>query len=80
VQIVPPAEVQFWGLTFSNDSNYVYYVKNEKSSGPFNKLFQVPSLGGAPKKLMDHVDSAVTVSPDDATPRLCTRPTEEGSD
>ncbi len=64
MQIVPPAEVQFWGLTFSNDSNYVYYVKNEKSSGPFNKLFQVPSLGGAPKKLMDHVDSAVTVSPD----------------
>lgn len=64
VQIIPPADVFYWGLTFSNDSNYVYYVKNERGSGPFNKLYQVPSLGGVSKQLMAHVDSAVTFSPD----------------
>lgn len=42
----------------------VYYVKNEKSGRTFNKLYQVPSLGGASKKLMEQVDSAVTLSPD----------------
>jgi eukaryotic-like serine/threonine-protein kinase len=64
VQIVPPADVGYWGLTFSNDSNYVYYVKNEKGGGSFNKLYQIPALGGASKKLMEQVDSAVTFSPD----------------
>ncbi|MGH9956080.1 MAG: protein kinase domain-containing protein, partial [Pyrinomonadaceae bacterium] len=64
VQIVSAADVAYWGLTFSNDSNYVYYVKNERGGGPFNKLYRVPSLGGASKKLMDHVDSAVSFSPD----------------
>lgn len=65
VLIVPPAEVGYWGLTFSNDSNYVYYVRYEKGSSiTFNKLYQVPSLGGASKKLMERVDSAITFSPD----------------
>ncbi|MDQ3684102.1 MAG: protein kinase, partial [Acidobacteriota bacterium] len=64
VQIVPPADVGYWGLTFSNDSNYVYYVKNEKSGGSFNNLYYVPALGGASKKLLEQVDSAVTFSPD----------------
>lgn len=63
VQIVPPANVGYWGLTFSNDSNYVYYVKNEKS-GSFNNLYYVPALGGASRKLLEQVDSAVTFSPD----------------
>jgi serine/threonine protein kinase/Tol biopolymer transport system component len=62
VQIVPPADVGYWGLTFSNDGNYVYYVKNDKSSGAYNKLYVVPSLGGTPKKLMEHVDSAIAFS------------------
>jgi len=64
VQIVPPMDVVYWGLTFSNDSDYVYYVKNEKSGGPFNNLYLVPALGGASKKLLEQVDSAVTFSPD----------------
>ncbi|HKZ03330.1 MAG TPA: protein kinase, partial [Pyrinomonadaceae bacterium] len=64
VQIVPPAEVGYWGLTFSNDSNYVYYVRNERIKGSYNNLYYVPSLGGASKKLMEHVDSAITFSPD----------------
>ena len=67
VQIVPPSDFGFyWGLTFSNDSNYVYYVKTDRAAGggAFNKLFQIPSLGGVSKKLMDQVDSAVAFSPD----------------
>jgi Tol biopolymer transport system component len=63
IQIIPPADVNYFGLTFSNDSNYVYYVRNEKDDPLFN-LYQVPALGGASRKLIDRVDSAVAFSPD----------------
>lgn len=63
VQIVPPADVRYWGLTFSNDSNYIYYVRNEQTN-PLNVLYQVASLGGPSTKLIEHVDSAITFSPD----------------
>jgi Tol biopolymer transport system component len=59
----PAADVYYFGLTFSTDSNYIYFVINEK--GDFRKLYRVPALGGgAAKKLLDLIDSAVTFSPD----------------
>jgi eukaryotic-like serine/threonine-protein kinase len=65
VQIVAPAAaVSYTGLTFSPDGNFVYYVV---SSQEFRQraLFQVPTLGGEPKKLLEHVlGSPVTFSPD----------------
>jgi serine/threonine protein kinase len=64
VQIILPANVGYWGLTFSNDSNYIYYVRNERTTGSYNNLYYVPSLGGASKKLLEQVDSAITFSPD----------------
>ncbi|HKZ79850.1 MAG TPA: protein kinase [Pyrinomonadaceae bacterium] len=64
VQIVPAANVGYWGLTFSNDSNYVYYVRAERSVGSNNNLYQVPSLGGYSTKMLEQVDSAVAFSPD----------------
>ncbi|HYE65796.1 MAG TPA: protein kinase [Pyrinomonadaceae bacterium] len=64
VQIAPPAEVRYWGLTFSRDGNYVYYVVSENSTHA--TLYQVPVLGGAPKKLIEDVDSSITISPDGA--------------
>ena len=60
VQIVPPADVGYVDMTFSNDGNYIYYLKGD----PFSPLYQVPTLGGTSKKVIDRVDSAVTFSPD----------------
>lgn len=63
VQIVPPAEVVYFGMTFSGDGNYVYYVtaaKNESQAF----LYQVPVLGGTPRKLVEDVDDPVALSPD----------------
>ena len=63
VQIVPPAEVVYFGMTFSGDGNYVYYVtaaKNESTAF----LYQVPVLGGTPRKLVEDVDDPVALSPD----------------
>ena len=63
VQIVPPAEVVYFGMTFSGDGNYVYYVtaaKNESTAF----LYQVPVLGGTPRKLVEDIDDPVALSPD----------------
>jgi Tol biopolymer transport system component/DNA-binding winged helix-turn-helix (wHTH) protein len=63
LQILPPTRGEFYGLTFSRDGNYIYYVSQEMNH--LGMLFQVPSLGGYSNKLAEDVDSAVTVSPDD---------------
>ncbi|HEY1273002.1 MAG TPA: protein kinase, partial [Terriglobales bacterium] len=63
VQIVPPAETQYFGMTFSADGNYVYYVVGDKSSS-LAILYQIPVLGGNPRKLIEDVDAPVALSPD----------------
>lgn len=65
VQIVAPAAVRYRGITFSPDGNHVYYVTYDKPTNPaLAMLYQVPTLGGTPRKLLDDVDSPITFSPD----------------
>ena len=63
LQIVPATRTEFYGLTFSHDGNYVFYVSQEMNH--LGMLFQVTSLGGTATKLAEDVDSPVTLSPDD---------------
>jgi eukaryotic-like serine/threonine-protein kinase len=63
VQIVPPSEWPFLGLTFSPDGNFIDYVQREVMVG-YRSVYQVPVLGGAPRKLVSDVDTPVTFSPD----------------
>ena len=62
VQIVAPAAVQYSGLTFSPDGNYIYYNISSQEF-PLRALFQVPTLGGTPKKLLEK-NLAISFSPD----------------
>jgi eukaryotic-like serine/threonine-protein kinase len=64
VQVVPAAEFPYFGLTFTNDGDYIYYVIGGQISQNVGVLYQVPTLGGTSKKLLTGVDSAVTFSPD----------------
>ena len=65
VQIVAPAAVAYAdSMTFSPDGNYVYY-NIASQDYPDRALFQVPTLGGTPKKLLENVQaSPITFSPD----------------
>ncbi len=63
VQIVPPAKVNYLGLTFSNDGNYIYYVVEEKAVTA-RTLYQVPVLGGVSRKVLVDLRTPVTFSPD----------------
>jgi len=64
VQIVPPVEGEYTGLTFSRDGSYLYYTIEERKQ--LAKLYQVPVLGGPPRKLIDDAQGPVTFSPDGA--------------
>ncbi|HJQ70034.1 MAG TPA: protein kinase [Blastocatellia bacterium] len=63
VEIVPPSEGKFSGISFSRDSNYVYYTVIEKNR-PVAILYQIGALGGTPKRLVEDVDSPISISPD----------------
>jgi Tol biopolymer transport system component len=63
VQIVPPADVRYDGIVFSPDGTYVYYNTYEAASG-FAALYQIPVLGGTPRKILNDIDGPVSFSPD----------------
>ena len=63
VQIVPPAETNYWGITFSHDGNFIYYVRVDKENSR-GALYQAPALGGNARKLLVNIASPVTFSPD----------------
>jgi len=63
VRLVSPALVEYWGLTFSNDSNFIYYVswvRNESNA----VLYEIPALGGTARKIPIELDSPISFSPD----------------
>lgn len=60
-QIVPPAPVGVFGVTFSRDGNDLYYVVKANDPGT---LYRIPLLGGTPVKLLEKIDCPVSFSPD----------------
>ena len=63
VQIVPPADMRFSGVTFSPDGNYVYYASYPRGE-QLGALYQVPVLGGSARRIVEDVDGIVSFSPD----------------
>jgi serine/threonine protein kinase/Tol biopolymer transport system component len=62
VQILPAVDGAYTGLTFSPDGSYLYYIIAERNQP--NRLYQVPVLGGTPRKLIEDALGPVTFSPD----------------
>ena len=62
VQIIPPAAVRYDGLTFTRDGNFLYFVSADKDN-PKGALYQIPTLGGAPRKILSDIQSPVAISP-----------------
>ena len=61
VKIVPDSESKIGPTAFSRDGEFVYYSAFDN---PLGTLFQVPVLGGSPRRIMAGVTSPVTLSPD----------------
>ena len=62
VAIVPPADVRFHGVTFSPDGNHVYY-SFYPAGELFGSLWQVPVLGGRPRRILEDVDADISFDP-----------------
>jgi serine/threonine protein kinase/Tol biopolymer transport system component len=63
ILIVPPTKGNVLkNTTFSPDGNFVYYRFTDRTREL--ALYQVSSVGGTPKKVIDDCDSAAAVSPD----------------
>jgi eukaryotic-like serine/threonine-protein kinase len=63
-QIMAAAEVSYRGLTFSPNGDFLYFVRQDPQHLGVGFLYQIPVLGGTPRKLVDDVDSAISFSPD----------------
>ena len=64
VQIQPPSAVNYDSLTFTPDGNFIYYTVSGQQY-PQRVLFQIPTLGGSPKKILEDLDvDTPSFSPD----------------
>src|SRR5262245_40863573 len=64
VQVVPPRADLSFGLTFSPDGNYLYYLQLDPEHPGYRALFQIPALGGSPVKKVYDIDSPISFAPD----------------
>jgi Tol biopolymer transport system component len=66
LQILQPVEeAWFLGTAFSHDGEIVYFVAGDNKTNTLGSLYQIPVLGGKePKKILDHVSSPISLSPD----------------
>ena len=63
VQVVPPSGGNYYfGLTFSPDGTFVYYLS--RVAGGFTVLYQMPVLGGGSRKVIEHLNTPISFSPD----------------
>jgi eukaryotic-like serine/threonine-protein kinase len=63
VEVVPPDDVRYVGVTFSPDGNHIYYARY-KAQENLGNLYQVPVLGGGARLILEDVDTSVTFSAD----------------
>jgi serine/threonine protein kinase/Tol biopolymer transport system component len=64
VQIVAGGLMQFFGLTFSHDGNFIYFTATAVDRPETGYLYQIPVLGGTPRQLIYNIDTAISIAPD----------------
>jgi serine/threonine protein kinase len=63
VQIIPPSNNAISDFAFTPDGNFLDYGINANGEASA-KLYQIPVLGGSPRRLLDSSNGAITFSPD----------------
>ena len=63
-QVIAANEVNYPGLSFSPDGQFLYYTASSKENHLFSSLYKIPAQGGVATKLIDDIDTAVSFSPD----------------
>jgi eukaryotic-like serine/threonine-protein kinase len=63
VQIISPGNSVISDIAFTPDGNFLDYTINANGEAT-GKLYQVPVLGGSPRRLLDSSNGTITFSPD----------------
>jgi len=63
-EVLPAARTRYQGLNFSPDGNYIYFLRRDEENETESQLYSASVLGGAPRVLVEDVDSTITFSPD----------------
>jgi serine/threonine protein kinase len=63
VDIVGPAEAELWDPIFAPNGDFIYYIMVAEGE-PYPSLYRVPVLGGAARRVLDHVNERISFSPD----------------
>jgi eukaryotic-like serine/threonine-protein kinase len=63
-QVVAPALTRYQGLAFSPDGNYIFFLRRDEQNESESQLYSASVLGGAPRVIVDDIDSPVSFSPD----------------
>jgi eukaryotic-like serine/threonine-protein kinase len=63
-EVLAPARTRYQGLSFSPDGNYIYFLRRDESNESESQLYSASVLGGAPRVIVDDVDSPISFSPD----------------
>ncbi|MBA3601492.1 MAG: PD40 domain-containing protein, partial [Acidobacteria bacterium] len=64
VQIKPPGETAFGGITFSPADDYIYYSTADSQPNSISSVYRMSRLGGEAKKLLTGTDSPIGFSAD----------------
>jgi Tol biopolymer transport system component len=79
IHVLGPRSPFAAALSFSPDGDYLFFITPEAERPNYLALYQVPSLGGAPRKRAFDVDSRISFAPDGR--RICfLRGTLQGTD
>jgi eukaryotic-like serine/threonine-protein kinase len=63
-EVAAAALTRYEGLTFSPDGNYIYFLRRDEDNQTEAQLYSASMLGGAPRVLLEDVDSPISFSPD----------------
>ena len=63
-RIAPPEPRYYFGLSVSPDGNYVYYISATRAEPNVADLFQLPLLGGTPRRIATDVEFTYGLSHD----------------
>jgi len=64
VQITPPSETSFSGITFSPTDDFIYYSATDNQTNSVSSVYRMSRLGGEAKKILTRTNSPVGFSAD----------------
>lgn len=64
IDVFPAGPDQYWGLRFSPNGEFIYYLIADRASQSVGTLYRVPKLGGRPERVLDNVNGHIAPSPD----------------